>query len=332
MTGAALEELWMGERTGRLMKVVAVIGVLSVVAGCASSSKKQAARAQLERAQAAYLQAQADPSVQTYAQLRLGDAQRALKAAEEAKDSEERMHLGYLAERKAQLASVTAATAKTEQSTEQLRRETSEVLLQKRDRELKAARIETDTRAREAEQWRRVAESRAGGAEAKAPPADQGRKPDDAEAKALAAEHARATALANELASLKAQQTNRGMVLTVGDVLFAPSKAEVGPGAQRSIDKLADFLKAYPQRNVLIEGFTDNLGDESFNIKLSQQRADAVRDLLVARGVAPQRIQTKGYGPKFPVVDNDSAAGRQQNRRVEVLVLNEGASAEGATR
>ena len=313
----------MGERTGQLARVAAVLGILSVVAGCASSSKKQAARAQLEQAQAAYQQAQADPSVQTYAQLRLGDAQRALKAAEEAKDSDERMHLGYLAERKAQLASVTGATARTEQSMEQLRRETAEVLLQKRDRELKAARPGVRFGTREAEQWRRMAESRA--AEAKAPDGD-------AEAKALAAEHARATALANELASLKAQQTNRGMVLTVGDVLFAPSKAEVGPGAQRSIDKLADFLKAYPHRNVLIEGFTDNLGDESFNIKLSQQRADAVRDLLVARGVSPQRIQTKGYGPKFPVVDNDSAAGRQQNRRVEVLVLNEGVSAEGATR
>src|SRR5262247_3802727 len=269
----------MGEGTGQLTRVVAVIGVLSLVAGCASSSKKQMAKTQLERAQAAYQQAQADPSVQTYAQLRLGDAQRALKAAEEAKDSDERMHLGYLAERKAQLASVTGATAKTE--------------------------------ARDG---------------------DQGRKADDAEAKALAAEHARASALANELASLKAQQTDRGMVLTVGDVLFAPGKAEVGPGAQRSIDKLADFLKAYPRRNVLVEGFSDNIGDESFNIKLSQQRADAVRDLLVARGVSPQRIQTKGYGPKVPVVDNDSAAGRQQNRRVEVLVLNEGVSAEGATR
>ena len=308
-------------------RVVAVVGVLSVVAGCAASSKQRAARAQLERAQAAYQQAQADPNVQSYAQLRLGDAQKALRVAEEAKDSDEKLHLAYLAERRAQLATVTGATGKTEQSTEQLRRETSDVLLQKRDRELKAARSETETKAREAEQWRRAAEARAG--EAKPAPAP---KPDDAEAKALAAEHAKAAALAAELANLKAQQTDRGMVLTVGDVLFAPGKADIGAGAQRSIDKLAEFLKAYPKRNVLIEGHTDNLGDESFNVKLSQQRADAVRDLLVNRGISPSRIQTKGYGPKFPVVDNDSAAGRQQNRRVEVLVLNEGVSAEGATR
>jgi len=310
-------------------RVVAVAGVLSIVAGCGASTKERAARAQLERAQAAYQLAQGDPNVQSYAQLRLGDAQKALRAAEEAKDTDDKLHLSYLAERRAQLATVTGATGKTQQSMDQLRRETSDVLLQKRDRELKVARAETDTKAREAEQWRRAAEARARDGEVKPAPVS---KADDAEAKALAAEHAKSTALAAELANLKAQQTDRGMVLTVGDVLFAPGKADIGAGAQRSIDKLAEFLKAYPKRNVLIEGHTDNLGDEAFNVKLSQQRADAVRDILVARGISPQRIQTKGYGPKFPVVDNDSAAGRQQNRRVEVLVLNEGVSAEGSTR
>jgi outer membrane protein OmpA-like peptidoglycan-associated protein len=301
----------MGQRTVRLARVVAVIGVLGVVAGCASSDRQRAARTQLQRAQAAYQKAQADPSVQIYAQLGLADAQKALRAAEEAKDSEERMHLGYLAEKRARIASAMGVTAKTEQSMEQLRRETIEVLLQRRDRELKAARVETDAKAREAA---------------------QGRRTDGTDTKALAAEHARATALANELASLKAQQTDRGMVLTVGDVLFAPGKAEVGPGGQRSIDKLAEFLKAYPTRNVVVEGHSDNVGDDEFNLKLSRQRADAVRDLLVARGIAASRIQTKGYGPKFPVVDNDTAAGRQQNRRVEVLVLNEGVSSEQASR
>lgn len=319
----------MSERNVQLRRVASVVGVLIIVGGCASSAQQRAARSQLERAQAAYQQAEADPNVQMYAQGRLADAQKTLREAEQAKHSDERLHLSYLAEKKALLASVTGATGKTEQNMEQLRRETSDVMLQKRDRELKAARTESDTKAREAEQWRRLAEARTREDEAKARAA---RQTDDAEAKALAAEQAKAAALANELASLKAQHTDRGMVLTVGDVLFAPGRAEVGPGAQRSIDKLAEFLRAYPKRNVLIEGHTDNLGNEDFNVKLSQQRADAVRDLLTARGISPQRIRTKGYGPKFPVVDNDSAAGRQQNRRVEVLVLNEGVSAEGSTR
>jgi outer membrane protein OmpA-like peptidoglycan-associated protein len=319
----------MSERNVQLRRVASVVGLLIVAGGCAASAQQRAARSQFERAQAAYQQAEADPNVQMYAQGRLADAQKTLREAEQAKHSDERLHLSYLAEKKALLASVTGATGKTEQNMEQLRRETSDVLLQKRDRELKAARTESDTKAREAEQWRRLAEARAKDDEAKPRPV---RPTDDAEAKALAAEQAKAAALANELASLKAQHTDRGMVLTVGDVLFAAGRAEVGPGAQRSIDKLAEFLRAYPKRNVLIEGHTDNLGNEDFNVKLSQQRADAVRDLLTARGISPQRIRTKGYGPKFPVVDNDSAAGRQQNRRVEVLVLNEGVSAEGSTR
>src|SRR4029434_8034683 len=95
---------------------------------------------------------------------------------------------------------------------------------------------------------------------------------------------------------------------------------------------LADFLKAYPRRNVLIEGHTDNIGAEGFNIKLSQQRADSVRNQLVERGVAPQRIRTKGYGAKFPVVDNDTTGGRQQNRRGEGVILGEGARARGTSR
>ena len=173
------------------------------------------------------------------------------------------------------------------------------------DRELTAVRAGTDARGFESDQVRLATEARVR----------------EAEAQARAAEQAKGAALAKELASLRAQQTDRGLVLTIGDVLFDAGKTSVGPGAQRSIDKLAEFLKTYPKRNVLIEGHSDSLGNEEFNLKLSQQRADAVRDLLVARGITSQRIRTKGYGAKFPIVDNDTSVGRQQNRRVEVLVL-----------
>ncbi len=323
----------MRQRPVQLTRVVAVLALAIVAVGCALSDAQRAGKAQIDRAQAAYQQAQSDPHVHAYAPLRLLDAQKALQAAQEAKDNDDKLHLGYLAERKAQLASVTGATGNTEQNMQQLRKETAEVLLQKRDRDLTTARRETDIKTQEAEQARRAAEARAREAEAKARELEQGRRQtNDVDAKDRAAEQAKATALASELASLKAQQTDRGIVLTVGDVLFAAGKADVGPGAQRSIDKLAEFLKTYPKRSVLIEGHSDNVGNEEFNIKLSQQRADAVRDLLVARGIAPQRIRTKGYGPKFPVVENDTAAGRQQNRRVEVVVLNEGATADGSTR
>ena len=229
-----------------IVQLTTVVALLPLVftAGCAASDAKRAARAQLERAETAYRQAQADPSVQAYAQLRLIDAEKALHAAEKAKDSDDKLHLGYLAERKAQLASVTGATAETEQSMQQLRRETAEVLLQKRDRELSAARHETDVKTRDAEQARRAAEARARDAEARARELEQERR--------QAGEiDAKAAALANELQNLKAQRTDRGVVLTIGDVLFSAGKAEVGPGAQRSVEKLADFLKTVSTAEVL---------------------------------------------------------------------------------
>ena len=328
----------MSHRTIQLSQIVAVVLLLLVAAGCASEQKR-AAQAQIERARTAYQRAQTDPTVQTYAPLRLIDAERALRAAEGATDVDDRLHLGYIAEKRAEIATVTGATSKTDQGMQQLGKEVSDTLLQKRDRELKAARAgiqrsdpDADRARRAAETRSREAEAQAREAEGKAREAEQARRQAAATEQARAAEQAKTAALASELASLKAQQTGRGLVLTVGDVLFASGKAEVSSGGQRSIDKLADFLKAYPKRNVLIEGHTDNTGDQDFNIKLSQQRADTVRNQLVSKGVAPQRIRTKGYGAKFPVVDNDTTGGRQQNRRVEVVILEEGASAEGSSR
>lgn len=318
--------------SSHLRRFVAVLAPLAVLAGCASSELEQAAKAQLAKAQTAYRQAQSDPSVQAHAQLQLADAQKAVQAAERAQDPEDMQQLAYLAEKKAQTASVVGAIRKTEQDTQMMGKETQDILLQKRERELKAARADAD-------QARAAAEARARDAEAKAREAEQART--QAEQARMAAESARAqadaeqaktAALAKELADLKAQQTNRGLVLTVGDVLFATGKAEVAAGGMRSIDKLAEWLQKNPTRNVLIEGHTDNTGPEDFNMMLSLQRADAVKSQLVSRGVSADRITTKGYGPKYPVVVNDTAAGRQQNRRVEVVILNEGATAESVAR
>jgi OmpA-OmpF porin, OOP family len=308
-----------------LRRLVAGLVPLAVLAGCASSDLEQAAKAQLAKAQTAYRQAQSDPSVQAHAQLQLADAQKAVQAAEQAQNPEDLQQLAYLAEKKSQTASVIGAMRKTEQDTQMMGKETQDILLQKRERELKAARADAD-------QARAAAEARARDAEAKAREAEQARTQAEQARRAAEAEQAKTAALTKELADLKAQQTNRGLVLTVGDVLFATGRAEVAAGGMRSIDKLAEWLKKNPTRNLLIEGHTDNTGAEDFNIKLSQQRAEAVRDQLVSRGVGADRITTKGYGPKYPVVANDSASGRQQNRRVEVVVLNEGATAESVAR
>lgn len=158
--------------------------------------------------------------------------------------------------------------------------------------------------------------------------AEQARLAARAEAEKAARAKAEVDQLMKELSELKARQTERGIVLTIGDVLFATGKAILSEDASRSVNKLAEFLKKYPARNVLIEGHTDSVGSDEFNLTLSRQRADSVKEKLVANGVDDARITTVGYGKRYPVAGNDTAAGKQQNRRVEVIILNEGVKAE----
>jgi outer membrane protein OmpA-like peptidoglycan-associated protein len=109
------------------------------------------------------------------------------------------------------------------------------------------------------------------------------------------------------------------MVMTLSDVLFDTAQATLKPGADRAVDRLAQFLKDSPGTHVLIEGHTDSVGSDDYNVALSERRAQAVADALTARGVSADRIQTKGLGKSYPVATNDTQAGRQQNRRVEIV-------------
>jgi outer membrane protein OmpA-like peptidoglycan-associated protein len=131
---------------------------------------------------------------------------------------------------------------------------------------------------------------------------------------------ARRAELAHELAALKARETAHGLVLTLGDVLFAPGQSEPTTAAMRKLAPLVTILKDQPQRSIRIEGYTDSRGPESDNLDLSQRRADAVRDFLIDYGISPQRITARGYGEAVAVASNTTRAGRQENRRVEVIV------------
>lgn len=124
------------------------------------------------------------------------------------------------------------------------------------------------------------------------------------------------------LQEMKAQKTERGEVVTFGDVLFDTGKADLKYGSQRQFQQLADFLSNNPERKVRIEGFTDDIGSEDSNQTLSERRAASVANALASLGVSRQRIFTQGYGEEYPVADNNNAASRQQNRRVEVIVSN----------
>jgi outer membrane protein OmpA-like peptidoglycan-associated protein len=149
-----------------------------------------------------------------------------------------------------------------------------------------------------------------------------------AEAARQEAESARA-----ELADMKAKQTERGMVLTLGGgVLFETSKATLKPGAANQMDRIAQFMQENPGTKVIVEGHTDNTGSEEYNEELSQRRAQAVADALAERGVDPSRVQAVGRGEAYPVASNNTSAGRQQNRRVDIVFSDEeGRFASGTT-
>jgi outer membrane protein OmpA-like peptidoglycan-associated protein len=135
-----------------------------------------------------------------------------------------------------------------------------------------------------------------------------------------------------ELNDLQAKQTDRGMVMTLSDVLFDTGKATLKAGAARDLDRLAQALKDNQSTRVKIEGYTDSVGSDSYNQELSERRARAVADALQSRGVPADRYQIEGLGKEFPVATNDTPAGRQQNRRVEIVFSDDaGRFAEGET-
>jgi outer membrane protein OmpA-like peptidoglycan-associated protein len=133
---------------------------------------------------------------------------------------------------------------------------------------------------------------------------------------------ARAQSLQQQLAELNAKQTERGMVLTLGDVLFDTGQSTLKAGAQSTIDRLAEFLRSSPESTVVIEGHTDSVGGEDYNMQLSQRRADAVRTELLNRNISGDRVTSAGKGESAPIASNDTDAGRQQNRRVEIIIEN----------
>ncbi|MFP5404967.1 MAG: OmpA family protein [Gammaproteobacteria bacterium] len=133
----------------------------------------------------------------------------------------------------------------------------------------------------------------------------------------------RASAAEARLREIQAQQTERGLLVTLGDVLFETGKAQLLAPAFPELDKLAEFLRQYPDRRLRVEGYTDSVGGDSLNLDLSRRRAEAVRRALVQRGVSPARITIQGYGKNYPVADNSTAEGRALNRRVEVVISDE---------
>lgn len=289
----------------RLAIGTAVASIL-LAAACATAPVKPEGAAE---ARFKLTRLQSDPNLASRASAAIKDADAAVRTAEQPEANKElAAHRVYLADRKVDTAKALAETRLAEDQRAGLTAQRDRTRLDARTREADAAKNQAAT-------------ARAEGAEQKVA-ADQARL--DATAAQLAAANSeqQATELQHQLDLLQAKRTDRGLVLTLGDVLFTTGRADLKPGASDNLNKLVAFLDKYPDRSVAIQGYTDSVGTEDFNQKLSERRADSVKSYLTGQGIGSTRLSALGKGRSDPVADNDSAAGRQQNRRVEVVISN----------
>ncbi len=193
------------------------------------------------------------------------------------------------------------------------------------------ARSETEAAMRRTEEARLAAERERLLAEQGLREAELARS--DAERARAEADAARRSMqqMQTELADLQARQTERGLVVTISDVLFEVDRAELKPGSLRQLDKLIAAMRERPDFNLVIEGHTDSTGSSSYNQALSERRADAVRGYLARNGIDPSRLRAVGLGQDYPVASNADASGRQQNRRVEIVIQDSSGTRLGAT-
>jgi len=297
----------------KALPIIALTVAAAVTAACSTAPKTSPA---VESARSRIDTVAANPLAREAAQASIAAAEQDLKRAEQALQEREPRpiveHYAYLANRNAEIAAEQIGERQARLAIEKGQADRDRVLLDARTREAERAKSDAERAKSEAERAKAAA--------------------DAARGEALSAS-AEAEKLRNELAALQAKPTDRGMVVTLGDVLFDTGRAELKAGATSTVERLASFLRENEGYQLLIEGHTDNRGDDDYNLQLSERRAEAVRSALLSRGLGSDRVRVKALGESFPVADNEAAAGRQQNRRVEVVFSDaQGQFAGGADR
>lgn len=292
----------------------------ALFAGCATTGTSDALEAARNEVNAAAV----NPDVVARAPLELRTAQEALDRANNAQrkgeDRAEVNHHAYLAQTRAQTARDLASARRATDDLARMQGEVDRLRLAARTQEAQIARAQAAAASQQAASAAQQAQAATAQAQAATQEALKERsRADQAMADAEAANN-RTRVLILEL---QARETERGLLVTLGDVLFQTGKAELLPTAHPRMDKLAEFLKQFPDKSLLIEGYTDSVGSDSYNQELSMRRAEAVKAALMQRGVDPVRMGVRGYGEAFPVASNDSPEGRALNRRVEVVVSDE---------
>ena len=281
---------------------------VAILSGCSSASAPQ--NPALAAAHSSYNNARANPQVTSLATLELKEAGDTLSKADDAfgksQGTETVNHLAYMANQQVGIAQETARRKTAEAAVASADAKRTEARLEARTAEADSAKRQV-TAAKEKADWQ-AADLAAADAELAAADANAQRD------QALIEQQER------QLKELNAQKTERGLVITLGDVLFNTNKAQLKSGGMHNVQKLADFLNQYPQHKVLVEGHTDSTGSDNYNLELSDRRANAVRTALIDKGIGSERVTTRGYGEAYPVAGNDTIAGRQLNRRVEIIL------------
>lgn len=310
------------------------------ISACTTAPKQNLA---LERVRTQLDDLKENEGLAGYAPLALAEAERALRQAETATgDETQRIHLVYMADRRVQIARAVAQREQLKTELQQLNDDRTAMLLKASQLEAELARLEAE-RARVMSQAREedARRAREEALEAQQREAASVREAEQAieeaqQARALAASSVteaqlarreadlaleQANTLRRQLENLQLRQTESGVVVTLGDVLFQSGETQLREEAMASLVEVVDLLQSEPDKEIRIEGHTDSTGDSETNLEISEKRANAVLDALVSLGVDPARFTTAGMGEDFPIASNETDEGRSQNRRVDVILL-----------
>lgn len=288
-----------------LTPILVAVGIM--ISACSTVPRTTA---QLDQTRIDFVAAQNNPNVPRFASSEMQQAGAAMidaNAAADHDDSSDKIdRLANIAKQKIAVVQEVAAQRAAAAETARNAREHDQIRLEQRTDEANQAK-------NDAAQSQLVAAAAVNAAA----DADRGRL--DAQRMTLDAQ-THAAQLQGQLDDLSAKKSERGMVITMGDVLFGTDQARLNPDGMHTAQKLAEVLQQNPQRSVLVEGYTDSTGNTTHNQELSERRAAAVRDALTGLGIAGDRVAVHGYGPAYPVATNDSSSNRQLNRRVEIVL------------
>jgi outer membrane protein OmpA-like peptidoglycan-associated protein len=281
------------------MKRVILVGTIAIILGACAAAPQRSE--QLEQARAQIQTLSQEPLAQETAGRDLEAARKSLQQAEAALQQKQPPavidHLAYLARRHAEAGEARVLEARSRQEVARAQEERNKILVDARSREAQSAQAQAETSKGQAQ-----------------------------------AAQAQLASAQQQLADLQAKKTERGVVVTLGDVLFDTGQATLKPGASLAMNRLATFLNANPQTRSIIEGHTDSRGSDEYNEALSERRARAVTTELMSRGISADQLQTLGRGKGYPVASNDTPEGRQRNRRVEIVFSDaSGHFAQGAS-